>query len=854
MPYTMNGVGTWYYGKSNLFTHEDFCPYCNRYVTLSSFDTREWFVIVFLPIIPLRKKRIINSCPVCTKHIAVPMKKYIKQKEDDYIKAADAYEANPQNPEAAAGLLGVFGSYQDLESFEEFAPQIAEQFPNDPKMMTTIGSTYYNYGKMEQARDYFEKSLALHSDDAVHEILGFVYLRQSEPDKAASHFQYILDKRILKKAGVLMSLVDGYQAKGRHQEALRLLEEIAQIDPEMPASKDYKKSLKLSQRYLQTGKPLKNKQFKNSLRQTALNGPFNSKRAWTIAAMVLAGLFLVYLGAAVYKGQRANVYLVNGLTRSYDVSLNGKVYALPERGYLKINIPTGKKELVVPDADLSIESSAFELKSSFLARPFSSRIYVINPDTVALLQWAKIFYSAKPENAPEDVWELYFGQTLYIFDRVNFPFKEFPDSISVSHSQPEARIQVRLVDEKEIPGDRIPGVIEHYFGIETKIDYLKKCIYYEPDNAMNIYNLFSHVDSQMFIETIRPGLDILPARVEWHRMYQQAMDQSNPQYDLVTEYRNRLEQTPDEAGLQYLYGRVMNDNREQATQWFQKSIRHPNPCAYGYYALGYDTMAQADYTNALSFYEKAMVIAPQNLVFKSSYYQMLIATNQLEAAAAYSRSRLSEKSDDYSWLLEYLNVLQMQGKAKQANEEFEQWRQRNREIYSEEDFQSLRKTDQLNAAYLRGIDAVHQTIGEPNDLGDKVVVALNSHKAIPDSLMAQSDSFPAMWLLLFYISESRLGNQDNASLFLAQACKQLEAGGYEERYIADCFNQPEKMNPEKISSLAMELKIKAVVLTAMGTRFPEHQKPFFELAYKLNYKKEFPYYFLNTILSGGKSE
>ena len=185
MPETYNGCGTWYYGKKNVVSYDDYCSQCNRYVTLSSYDTREWVVVFFVPVIPLRQKRILDSCPACRQHKQMPLKKYLKLKDADYAAAMEKYDANPNDPEAVAALLGVFSAYQDIESFEALTREAAAQFADNAKVQTTIGSVYFNFGNMEQARYYLEKSLAVKSDEGVRELLGFVYLRLSEVDLAA---------------------------------------------------------------------------------------------------------------------------------------------------------------------------------------------------------------------------------------------------------------------------------------------------------------------------------------------------------------------------------------------------------------------------------------------------------------------------------------------------------------------------------------------------------------------------------------------------------------------------------------------------------------------------------------------
>jgi tetratricopeptide (TPR) repeat protein len=817
-------------------------------VNLSSYDTREWFVVLFIPIIPLRQKRIIDFCPSCTRHHPMSLKKYLKAKNEDYAEAMEKYDANPNDSEAVAGLLGIFGAYQDMESFEALKNEAESEFAGDSTVQVAIGFVYYNYGDMEPARTYFEKSLTLKDDEDVHEALGFVYLRLSEPDKTAEHFRHIIEKHIVDKTGYLFALVDGYQAKGRHQNAIELMDAVIGIDSSIAKDKNYKKTRKLSEKNLDSCKPTKNRHFVRDAGSGAGQTPVNSKKALGITAAVVLLIFLIYAGVSFYVGKNANVYLVNGLARSYEVVLDGQTYSMPQSAYKKIKLSEGTKELTVSGANISIDSEVIELRSSFWKRPFLDRIYVMNPDTVALLQWTKMYYAEPVSRAPEGEWKPYAGQMLYVFDGIDFPFKRLPDEVSISGSGPVSRIQVSMVDESEIPREQFPSVIEHYFGFEAKINYLKKCLYYEPDGMDYLYSLYAQTDPGTFIETVYPGLDAMPVRIEWHRLYQSTQESSRPEYDLRSEYQQRLDKSPDSSELRYLYGRVLNDDRQQALHWFKKAVEVSEPCGYGYYALGYHAMVMADFKNALSYFEKALKIEPDNPFFCDLYYEMLVANNQLGKACDYCGQQMTQKSDSYMWMQEHVDMLLQLDRNEEADRAFEQWCRGNKDVYSAEAFETLRRSNQLSSIYRDGdFDAIRRFIGEPNQIEDQVLLTLNNRETISDELMAQADSFLPMWKLLFYISESQLGNEDNATLFLAEAIKQLKSGGYDQKYAADCLGMEKQIDEQKICCLAMEVPLKAVTLTALGIKFPEHRERFWELADQLNYKKVFPYHFLNSI-------
>src|SRR6187549_2842037 len=94
MPTTINGIGTHYYGKRNPTTHFGVCRQCNRELLLTDYETRLWFCVIFVPIIPLGKKQIVNQCPGCTYHYAVPLSEWQKQGDQAVTSASESLAEN----------------------------------------------------------------------------------------------------------------------------------------------------------------------------------------------------------------------------------------------------------------------------------------------------------------------------------------------------------------------------------------------------------------------------------------------------------------------------------------------------------------------------------------------------------------------------------------------------------------------------------------------------------------------------------------------------------------------------------------------------------------------------------------
>ena len=63
MPMTINHIGTSYYGKSRIHRRKGTCAFCQRVGELQSYDTTLFFVVLFIPLIPLTRKHVLEECP-----------------------------------------------------------------------------------------------------------------------------------------------------------------------------------------------------------------------------------------------------------------------------------------------------------------------------------------------------------------------------------------------------------------------------------------------------------------------------------------------------------------------------------------------------------------------------------------------------------------------------------------------------------------------------------------------------------------------------------------------------------------------------------------------------------------------
>src|ERR1700722_6139113 len=125
MPFVVNGIGTWYYGKRRIHTLNGTCEFCGRQTELESFDTTLYVVVIFVPVIPLGQKRILQECSVCRRHRVLSLAKWQQAKARDVAELLEKFRRDPEDHDTPTPAIGLPVPYQAEPLFNE----VVETFP-----------------------------------------------------------------------------------------------------------------------------------------------------------------------------------------------------------------------------------------------------------------------------------------------------------------------------------------------------------------------------------------------------------------------------------------------------------------------------------------------------------------------------------------------------------------------------------------------------------------------------------------------------------------------------------------------------------------------------------------------------
>ena len=863
MPSTYNGIGTNYWGKANLVSRRGTCEFCGRTTEIKSYDTTLYFVVLYLPVIPLKKKRVLDYCSACTRHRTVPQKVWDESKRADLDAAADAATSDRGNDEKAAAAVGTAIGYQSAEDFDLFAEEFGAALPNGPKTQAAIGAGHAAFGRPAESEAAYRRSLAAEDDPAVREQLAVLLMRENRPDEA----RQLLGAKVTdpEKVGLLYLLAESYQGQGMHAQALAALDEAEELKPAGASDKYVAKLRKQSQKHLSTGKAIRPATLAPV--DAKAKPPGGSDRSALLAKLLVPALLLVaavvYIGVAMYQGHAHKVYLVSGLPVASAVEVAGKTYALPPLGREEISVAEGEVPFRVtavggkPDVNTPLQTAT--LHTPFWSRPFNRMVFILNPDEAAIVVVDAATYVPDTETAPEPERPTYLaGQPLYELAGIDFPFEPFPDEIKLEGKYAERKQNVTLY-RPDSTTDAVSTLVGGP-GESAAADYLAHRMALAPDDADLPLIAATVMPPAAAIAALKPGLDAVPVRLQWHRAYQSLMERAEPDTDLRPEYEKRLAADPSNPALLYLLGRVTPD-RDAAQALFAKSTQGPAPSAYGYYALAYDAMCRADYAAALDAVNRALQIDPRGSGFPGTQQEALSALGRYREALADLRA--ARPTDGgvprYGAVEQEVYLLTRDGDAGGAQSAKANYARtlRMKANAGVADF-ARRQLDALSA-YLRGDQAACRDLllkpspgGGPPGANQRFQAALGAGDpaTAQAALKSSGEDFTGDGghvLCLLYLCAEAAGKAD-PDRYLTPAVDALKAGDRDSRRAAAMLAATTAPPMADVAALQMLPEQKRVVLAALGLRHPPIRAACFELARKFDYDTRFPHLLVAAVI------
>ena len=567
---------------------------------------------------------------------------------------------------------------------------------------------------------------------------------------------------------------------------------------------------------------------------------------------VLALGFCAYVIYAWSLGLNRNVWLVNGLDREYDVSVNGKVHHLLAHDTHPIKLSEGDVTIASADAAVPLPGQTVRLSTPLLTRPFAKPMFVLNPDRTAIVYEEEALFVRETPKSPDDLGRhcLMVGQSLYQFAKVDYPFGEFPASVaSVDGASSVNKKKVALWTLGTFMQQ--VQLIEKEIGHDDAVTFAQQTAIANPDNQSALMLLATVMPHQQVVGFLRTRLDIRPVQVLWHRTYQQLVAQIDPQYDLVSEYRARAKAEPEDSSLMYLLARVVPD-RAESERWLRKSTHCAYPSGYGFFALAYRALSRGDFENALIEAQQAAALLPDNLDAKAVETQALAATGHYDRLLNRFREAQAHTPLDPAPALQEIQLLAFQQDIRQAQRVRDAFVSRASAPGRGAVIRQFEVASTAMLQYARGDMARFLAALEHGPLTaserfeyDLSLDRLDDAAAdLSTSPVTQADAH-----LTLAVAALDAGRDDLASRQFQLASAGYALGDTDMKRISQWLTQIDPPNPDDVCDVALMPDQKRLLLAAFGLKDPDHRDRYFKAAAELNYDHAFPYLTVKRVLT-----
>ena len=529
MSYTMNGIGTQIYGRQRLLTRRGECELCGAPADLQSYDCTNYFVIFFIPIIPLGKLRLLDHCSVCQRWHQLKRKDWEQQKDKALSKVLASLKQDPHDPEAINDALATSASFQDESILLQFK-DLAADFPQNAELQLTLANCLSMFARHDEAIDAYQRSLEAHDCQGTREQLAVELLRMKKAAQAEANLSHIWSGDDPDSIGLGILLIEGYQAVADHEAAMSRMDRLEQTYPHLVEDKDFQKFRKQAAKHRKKGTAVRETTLVSTSTKGFDHEGASAKIAIYIAPVLAVLVLTLYCGYAAWKGRHQEVFLVNGLNQPYTAAINGKSRSLDANSWQKISLVEGDVVVSVADQELWIPEHTVRIQTPFISRPFANRTFVLNPDRLALIANEEVLYGENTDQR-EPEYQIAVGQLLYEFTGIDYVFQEAPDEVTVENGF-AVRDVLRHVDTSQWTGLEIVDELLSFSGPEVTREYLLRRLQLNADSPSCVAGLKNTMTAEEYLELVRSRLDEKPTQVAWHLVYQDTMQRVEPEYDL----------------------------------------------------------------------------------------------------------------------------------------------------------------------------------------------------------------------------------------------------------------------------------------------------------------------------------
>lgn len=253
MPFTFFGIGTKYLGKKNFELRAGMCQKCNKLNYLKSYEADLYVVLLYIPIVPLGSKIILDHCANCSNHKIMPLEEWSRLKGAADLKGSEVEnKITPDDPKTAIEKLENFYVMgQRLEAIEMTA-NMKIKFANNAEAQIYLGGYYESLGNIEEADACFERALSVEPDNKeARRAVAIGCIHKNDLKRAQSLLSFMECKCPEQDPDTLFVLASALQKNGNYREAYSYYQIVARDFPQFAREdKEFKRNVRKTEKIL----------------------------------------------------------------------------------------------------------------------------------------------------------------------------------------------------------------------------------------------------------------------------------------------------------------------------------------------------------------------------------------------------------------------------------------------------------------------------------------------------------------------------------------------------------------------------------------------------------------------------
>jgi tetratricopeptide (TPR) repeat protein len=858
MPITYNGIGTHYYGKKNLQTRSGVCPHCRRTVNLASYDTGLYFVIVFIPIIPLGRKRIIDSCPACRRHYVVDLQKWETAKQLETSGALEKYRSQPTPENAIEAHRQLLAFQQNVEAVE-LERAMREKFADNARVQVYLALSLSQLGRLSEAETFFTRALELRPDMPEARVgVAQKHIRAKRLEEA----RQLLDFLEKPGAGQLYSLAPleqlavAYQQVGRHADALTLFGRLLAEIPSLAEHRGFRKEVQKSEGAFpgRTSILPKTKFSMRKFFQRQGSVTVGSRSISPRTLLIVGGAAAVLITIAMVAGnenvrRHRKVYIANAFGPDLKLEISGRGQVKMLRGITEVVLPEGHYQAKFSGPIQ--EQVEMDIRSGYFNRWFGKPVWILNPGGAAILVSERAVYKANPEPV---AYSYLFGQSFQYLPEIDYPFETMPERVSLSSHE----------DQKVLTGLEIfhGKPLEAVYGLENS---------HRTKEAMNLaeWDLKRNPEDKKMLQAyaelagdtnelvrverfLESGLSNRPVHVEWHRTYQDTRKARHGDKQLMEVYNAMLRGEPDNSALLYLRGRVSRDRAEGA-EFFERSHKADQNNPYPLFALAYDKASSAKWSEAQPMLDQVVSLRPEDEQFCALWKTVCLAQGRYDTAEQVFQSKIKFDPLDWRSAVQLCDILVAGGKRKEAEQVISELVRAFRS-QSRDSADKVHKIVQAHYLYEIGDFAALETIGRADkSTSGKLALfyALVEQSRLDDATKvfpADQVKSPAL-ILAISLAYRMEGKAKEAEKWQETLLEEFHSGDADGLRAASLIEGKTQVSSAVLEEMEFPSQLKALLLADLAMIYPEKREQLNASARQFNVERSFPYHLVQRATS-----